>query len=270
MNRTASEVAKILEVDAQQVKQWASEFRDYLSPAANPPKGSVRRFSDGDFLVLSYVWSYWEDDPDIECIKIGLNQGSHHEDSFLELLYIHTPLIQEPPEGLDEMWRHGILLYGGRHEYLELARNYRHVAESTLKNALEKGDMREWAYPVLFAYRHAMELYLKLIGEIDEPTHSLKRCVVLVEKRHQEKLPPHLRGWILELDQIDPAGTAFRYTEDDHVMNKLFEQWFDFRHFRFAMNRVFDALDMAILRAKPEGKPAVKKRKSSSDESDGV
>ena len=262
MKRTAAKVAKILDVDVPQVKRWTFDFKDYLSTSANPAKGKVRMFNDADLLVLMYVWHHWEEKPDVECIKVGLNQGGHREDAFVEHLYLHTPLIQEPPDDLDETWRHGILLVGGgRYEYLELARNYRHVAKTMLRTALEKDEVDGWAYPVLFAYRHTLELYLKLIGEIDEITHSLARCVQLVEQRRKVKLPPPIRAWILQLEQIDPAGTSFRYADEDAGSSRYFEHWFDFRHFQFAMRRVFDVLDMAILRVGAKGKPAVKKKK---------
>ena len=262
MNRTAAKVAKILEVKKEQVLRWAFDFKDYLSAAANPAKGKVRMFNDADLLALMYIWNHWEEEPDVECIKVGLNQGEHYEDSFVEHLYLHTPLIQELPDDLDETWRHGILLAGGgRYEYLELARNYRHVAETMLRAALENHEVEGWAYPVLFAYRHTLELYLKLIGEIDEITHSLARCVQLVEQRSKVTLPPPIREWILELEQIDPTGTAFRYSDEETGSSRYSEHWFDFRHFKFAMKRVFDALDMAILRVGAKGKPAKKKMK---------
>lgn len=261
MNRTTAQVAKILDVDVPQVKRWAFKFKDYLSATANPAKGMVRMFSDGDLLVLLYVVHYWEEQPDIECITIGLNRGEHCEDSYLEHLYMHTPLIQEPPDNLDETWRHGILLVGGgRHEYLELVQNYRHVAETMLQTALKKDDVDGWAYPVLFAYRHTLELYLKLIGEIDEITHSLRDCVEMVEKRRHEKLPAPIRNWILELDQLDPRGTAFRYADEDTALDQHYEQWFDFQHFHFAMKLIFDVLDKAIHRVGAKGKPAKKKK----------
>ncbi|MBK8477260.1 MAG: hypothetical protein IPL39_13465 [Opitutaceae bacterium] len=261
MNRTAAKVAKILDADVLQVKRWTFDFKSFLSSTANPTKGKVRMFNDADLLVLMYVCHHWEEEPDVECIKVGLNQGEHREDAYVEHLYLHSPLIQDPPDDLDETWRHGILLVGGgRYEYLELARSYRHVAESMLRTALEKNEVDGWAYPVLFAYRHTLELYLKLIGEIDEITHSLARCVQLVEQRRKVTLPPPIREWILQLEQIDPAGTAFRYVDDDMGCSRYFEHWFDFRHFQFAMRRVFDALDMAILRTGAKGKPVRKKK----------
>jgi hypothetical protein len=249
MSRGVAQAARVLGVDGALVKRWAWLFKDYLSSAANPAKGTPRSFTDGDMLVLLYVGNDWEDDPDIEAIKIGLNVENHLEDPFREHLYWHTPLLQEPPPDLDETWRHGILLVGGgRYERFELARNYRGVAKSMLEAALREGDLQHSAYPVLFAYRHTLELYLKTIGEIDLDTHSLKKCIELVEKRHCKKIPDPIRKWILELDRIDPGGTAFRYDDDAPGSSHYEEEWFDLAHFKFAMNHVFRAIDMAVLR----------------------
>jgi hypothetical protein len=261
MKRSISQVAKIAGVDGSRVKHWCSVFHEYLGPSANPGKGTPRVFSDSDLLVILYVSHLWADDLEIPSIEAGLNAGDHYEKVFIEELYRHTPLLQEPPDGLNESWRHGVLLGGGgRHGFLEMARNYRSVAESMLKSALEKDDLYGRAYPVLFAYRHTLELYLKLIGEIDETTHSLARCMRLVEKRHGTKFNATMRGWILELEKIDPAGTAFRYAGAEPVSIRYTERWFDFRHFQFAMGKVFDVLDAAVLRTGVKGR-SPKRRK---------
>jgi hypothetical protein len=69
-------------------------------------------------------------------------------------------------------------------------------------------------YPVLFAYRHTLELYLKLIGEIGDFIHSFKDCILRVEKRDDQRIPSPVREWIIDFDNIDPGGTAFRYADD--------------------------------------------------------
>jgi hypothetical protein len=264
MKRSSSETAKILGVKLAQLKSLAWVFKDHLSSSANPPKTHPRLFSEEDLLALIFVNHYWEDNPDIEAIKIGLYSCDHHEDAFVEELYKHTPLIQELPEDLDETWRHGIMLGGrGRYHYLEFARHYRSAAEFLLQSALERDDLDGWAYPVLFAYRHTLELYLKLIGEIDVVTHSLVECMNIVEKRYSAKFKSPARDWILEMDRIDPSGTAFRYSDVEPGTSRDGELWFDFVHFRFAMKQVFEALDRIVLHLQPEGKP-VKKRKSKS------
>ena len=116
-----------------------------------------------------------------------------------------------------------------------------------LDAALDSGEPLDFAYPVLFAYRHTLELYLKIIGEIGELTHSLKSCVDLVEKRRGGKIGSPIRDWILELDRMDPKGTAFRYADAESRAITYEEHWLDLVQFKFAMNRVFEVIDSAIL-----------------------
>jgi hypothetical protein len=252
MNRSVAQTAQILGVDGQQIKTWAHLFSEYLEPDANPAKGKTRMFSDSDLLVLSYVFEHW-DNPDLESIRIGLNREDHHDERYIEHLYMHTPLLQEPPDNLDETWRHGVLWVGGHgQERFELARNYRHVADKMLEHALQRDEARHWLCPVLFAYRHTLELYLKTIGNISKRNmnspHSLAECVALVEKLHGEKFPPRAKGWIEELDKIDPhPATTFRY-EGDQKKQDYAEYWVDLRQFKFAMGQVFEMIDQAILR----------------------
>jgi len=250
MNRTVSQTARILGVDPQQVKTWAWLFKEHLSSQANPAKGCSRAFTDSDVLALMHVAMHWEENPDMENIEIGLNREDHYDDDrYREMLYNHTPLLQEPPDDLDETWRHGVFLNGGGvDEYLELARSYRQSAETLLDSALKSGEPRDWGYPVLFAYRHALELYLKILGEIQDLTHSLEECIRLVEKRHGQPIGSPIREWIIELDKIDPIGTAFRYADDQAGTLKYAEYWVDFLHFKHAMCQVFQGLDEASLR----------------------
>jgi hypothetical protein len=249
MNRTVSQTARVLDVDVQQVKTWAWLFKEHLSSQANPPKGHPRAFTDSDVLALIHVALHWEEHPDMENIKIGLNREDHYEDRYCEMLYQHTPLLQEPPDDLDETWRHGILLNGGGiNEFLELARSYKQSADALLDSALKSREPRDWGYPVLFAYRHALELYLKIIGEVQEPIHSLERCMRHVEKRHRQRIGSPIREWIIELDKIDPYGTAFRYADDEAGTLRRAEYWIDFLLFKYAMSRVFHGLDHACLK----------------------
>jgi hypothetical protein len=237
------------------VKAWAWSFKKHLSGQANPTKGCPRAFTDSDVLALMYVYMRSDGGDDIEEIRAGLDREDQYADQYRDLLYAHTPILQEPPDDLDETWRHGILLNGGGVDgYLALARNYRESADALLDSALKSGEPRDWGYPVLFAYRHTLELYLKIIGEADERTHSLKECVRLIETRHGERLPSPAREWIIELDKIDPAGTAFRYVDDQAQTLKYAEFWVDFVQFKFAMTRVFRMLDQAILHAAGTGR----------------
>lgn len=130
--------------------------------------------------------------------------------------------------------------------YLELARNYKRSADALLDSALKSREARDWGYPVLFGYRHALELYLKIIGRIEEPTHSLRECVDQIEKRLKQKIGSPIREWILEFDQIDPHGTAFRYADDEAGTLRYAEFWVDFLQLKYAMGVIFEALDRSV------------------------
>jgi len=259
MKWTVSQTARIIETDAAHVKKWAVLFKDFLSAGANPPKGQPRVFSDPDLRVFAEVSKHWEPNPDVESIRADLGWLDEDDEEFRHLLYANTPILQEPPDELDEPWRHGFILNGaGVDQYLQLARVYRQSAETLLETALRDGEPHEWGYPVFFAYRHALELHLKIIGEIDEPTHSLGRCVRLVEKQHGKKLNPQIKSWIQELDDIDPKGTAFRYADDEDGTLTYAEHWVDLHQFKFAMSKTFEMIDSAILRLGVTGRQARK------------
>lgn len=244
MDRSVSQTAKILGVDVQQVKRWAWLFKEYLSNGANPGKGRERTFTDADVLALIHVAMHWEENPDMEAIRCGLDGDYDH---YRHFLYQNTPILQEPPEGLDETWTHGLLLNGAPADgFLELARNYRRSADALLDSALKSSEARDWGYPALFAYRHALELYLKIIGRIEEPTHSLKECVTKIENRLKQRIGSPIREWILEFDHVDPCGTAFRYADDDVGLLQYGEFWVDFSQLKHAMGIIFEALDRSV------------------------
>src|SRR5690554_3008496 len=106
MKLSISEVAKLLKVDRHLIKTWAFRFADYLNPLANPTKGTPRQFVPSDLSVLAYISYYWEDNPDIENIIYGLNSGDYNEHPFNEVILEALPFFMEPPEELDESWRH--------------------------------------------------------------------------------------------------------------------------------------------------------------------
>jgi hypothetical protein len=107
-------------------------------------------------------------------------------------------------------------------------------------------------------------LYLKIIGDIEEETHSLSDCVRLVEKHRGQKIGSPVREWIMEFDSIDRIGTAFRYADDQKRTLSYAEFWVDFVQLRYAMDLVFGMLDSAILRVGTSGRPPKRKRETRS------
>lgn len=49
------EVAKMFEINDQTVRVWCKQFAEFLTAAANPPKGATREFAEEDLKVFRYV-----------------------------------------------------------------------------------------------------------------------------------------------------------------------------------------------------------------------
>src|SRR5260221_11668361 len=81
---------------------------------------------------------------------------------------ITQPLFEEVPDDVDETWRH-IVLMGGMAmrdptpSFLTAARTYRWAADVLAAAAIHDGELWRTTDPVLFLYRHALELYLKAL-----------------------------------------------------------------------------------------------------------
>ena len=139
----------------------------------------------------------------------------------------------------------------------ELADQYV-LAAGLLVDAIVRGDCEDYLVPnpVIFLYRHALELRLKwLMGEAAR-THDLNGLV-----RDLASPAPVGRGIILpewlerrlaEFTAIDPGSTSFRYarTRDRSTRQDVpvdGEVFVDVRHLREAMEAVHDFLRRAPL-----------------------
>lgn len=255
MLRTSSEVARIFRVDRDQVKAWAYHFKEFLSPEANPPKGDTRQFRDEDLPILSYIYYHWEDKPDVENIRCGLNSGDYRDYPFEEVLYLHSKVFQEPPDELDETWNHGFLFLGSKvGDPLSVARCYRLAVEEMIAAALRSNEAHQYDYPVLYLCRHTLELYLKLLGPDRQPedktgwSHSLEKGMREVEKVQGSKIGQLFRSWIEEFNKVDEGGTTFRYEDGAGQDLCYVEYWVDLRQLRYAMDKLCSAFEEAYWR----------------------
>ena len=91
---SVADVARILRVEKKLVKDWAYFFAEYMSMTATPKKGEVREFQLEDIRVMAYVFTLWEDEPDMENIKYGLNTNSHYQSDSIDSLIVElTPIF---------------------------------------------------------------------------------------------------------------------------------------------------------------------------------
>lgn len=213
-----SEAANILVVGKDLLKTFAYKFSDYLSAAANPPKGQPRMFSLSDIRVLAYAAFYWCDDPDIEDIRIGLNRGHHHDHELIDkLLDECTPLFFDPLEHLNEGYTQGVL-HEGLAEIADafvLANSYKNAGDRLVDTALANDEALELYLPAIYCYRHAVELYLKAVTGKTDQTHDLNWLFQAFKKRMETDFGQTPPEWFEDIIAVfadfDPYGVSFRY-----------------------------------------------------------
>ncbi|AGA76716.1 hypothetical protein [Echinicola vietnamensis] len=221
-----SSVAKIFEVSSDTVKKWIKIFHEYLSSSAVPPKGTERTFEIEDIRVLAHIFSYWEDEPDIEYIKMGLNSNSHYDNELIDNLILQiSPFVIEPNDKMDETWKHGVL-FGGLGEIGDrfyLANSYKLAGDRLIETALQNEESWDLFSPAIYNYRHATELYLKDITNFNKENnnkrnpHDLKplfeKFKVILSEDYGTTCPDWFSNVVDTFNKFDPGGTTFRYGE---------------------------------------------------------
>lgn len=241
---TISEAAKLIGVDREKVKSWATEFAEFLSPAANPPSGRERRFGEADLRVLAVIAELAEMGEDAEDIQYALNTGRQDEERLVEWACLHTPLFQEPPDELDETWRHGVLLGGmAERRWADVAHSYKLAADELVEKALKSGEPHELDYPILFLYRHSIEVYLKAMLKDPPGHHDIERLTELLEKQHAGKIQGWVRDRLRDFHRIDGISDVFRYAGGPAEG----ELWLDLHHLKVVMGRLCTAFEPYLL-----------------------
>lgn len=221
---TISEIAHILGVDRQQIKNWSFLFSEYLSFLANPPKGSVRIYNLEDMRIFAYIFTYSEESTDIENIKCGLNAKEYYSNPLIDNLIIeHTPLFRNiTDEELDNGWCPGVLIGGliQLEDIFELAESYRIAGDKLIVQALAEEIGYELICPIIYMYRHSTELYLKsVLGKNKKIEHHdleklYNRFKMFIKKEFEEVPPAWFEDIIMVFHDFDSNGTTFRYGEE--------------------------------------------------------
>jgi hypothetical protein len=233
-----AEAAQLFKTDNETIKKWCYHFSEYLSKAANPAKGTPREFNLEDIRVFGYILQYWEDEPDFENIKYGLNSNSHHDDFLIdEFILLNTPFIIDLPEDIDESWRHGVLFIGISEfgDTFVLAKSYKMAGDRLTEASLENDEPRDLYAPVMFNYRHAVELYIKAIIGKHKQTHNLltllEKLKMCLKKEFNTDLPKWIENIIITFHDFDPYGTTLRYGGN----SSMEEMFINFNHLKSLM-----------------------------------
>lgn len=89
------------------------------------------------------------------------------------LNHLAVPIFQDIPDEISEDWNYGVIVGGMASSDLLIARAYKTAGDTLVQAALESREPHEVTYPIIFVYRHALELYLKLIVKPAIKNHNL-------------------------------------------------------------------------------------------------
>ncbi|MBE6161915.1 hypothetical protein AAGC94_18640 [Clostridium sporogenes] len=154
---------------------------------------------------------------------------------------------------------------------LESIKNgYKMAADDLVGIVLEKREncvLEQYIYPIMFLYRHSIEISLKSIyfrvygnSKKLKGGHSLddlwKNCYTEIEstlnKKFDEKIKANVSNFLLELTKattnkkVDCKAEVWRYSYDKN--NKKFfpnkeAKMIDYKNLKYGMSQLYDALD---------------------------
>lgn len=167
------------------------------------------------------------------------------------------PIFEDPPDDME--LRAGALLvnWNGKAGVAapEVSSAFRIAAERLIDAALANNETWEAAYPILFCYRHGLEVSLKSLMPGRARQHGLADLWAALQSRLAGHYPADQLAWlgdrITEFEQVDPRSTAFRYA-DSVPVSRAPELWVDFHHLKASAASLFNALDRLRLFAGDE------------------
>ncbi|WP_374311729.1 hypothetical protein [Dongia sp.] len=185
---------------------------------------------------------------------------------------MHRPLFEDPAPAIErpDEWSEplGFLVGGAANQrFQHLGQQYFNAANA-LVEAIKHQDIAdcEVANPVLYLYRHSVELFLKAIMQESAKTHNLDTLSAeyqaFIGFEFDAAVPDWIVGRMRELGAIDPNSTAFRYnlnydriTKTDQPIEG--EYHVNLHHLQSAMSALVTALVGVIAAiACGEGKSA--------------
>jgi hypothetical protein len=131
-----------------------------------------------------------------------------------------------------------------RRTWPQVARAYKKAADELLKQALGQCEPHEFDYPIIFLYRHTIEVYLKAMLNAPPETHDLGRLMELLEQQFGNEIAPCVKDRLRDFQRIDQHSDVFRYAEPLPDG----ELWVDFHQLKLVMDRLTEAFEKQMSR----------------------
>lgn len=161
---------------------------------------------------------------------------------------LNQAIFDDPPDtlGADESHYGHLFAAMGGMEGVEVARTFAAAGHRLLAEAGKAGETWQAAPPILYCYRHALELYLKALVQPERQNHGLGPLWSALHERIRGRYRADHIAWlgdrIREFHEIDPRSTAFRY-HDARPKQVNTELWVDFHNLSRQARRLFGALE---------------------------
>jgi hypothetical protein len=134
------------------------------------------------------------------------------------------PLFEEPIPDLEHQNSSeeplGFLIGGMANAPLQHLGQQYYDAAYVLTETIRLGEWDDYqlANPVLYLYRHSIELFLKSVMDNTGKTHSLYQLATQFSAYIKQKFNCEVPNWVTnrlkEIADIDPNSTAFRYSSN--------------------------------------------------------
>lgn len=136
----------------------------------------------------------------------------------INLSHIDSSILIDPTD-IDAIENGYCVLIGGFADLqglLTIAESYKNRADELVDIAIQSRDMAyEYTFPVLYLYRHALELFLKSISQDYKRSHRFDDFIENLKKMAEKKLPEGILAALVtrisEFKEIDERSTRFRY-----------------------------------------------------------
>ncbi len=205
------ELAHLVGVKPGLIGKWLVLFEEYFSGSAvHPYPGEPRIFTQDDvrrLFVIGCARDWWDEEPDQDYSDVysRLNSSEEYDDRYIEAAYLRAPLFQPMPENPEEMATYTLVVgesWVGS-DLRAIAQSYKLAGDVLVESALETEEPWKLAYPIMFNYRHSLELFLKAIIHPDKPNHDIASLIKHLEEQSGKIMSREAKAIFDQFVEID-------------------------------------------------------------------